>query len=64
MMRSELSDNAWSEPVTQVRVLVADDDKGVRAHFVSLLRQLPGRPGRSHTRGRRRRLRHRLDLLQ
>jgi CheY-like chemotaxis protein len=36
-MRSELSDNAWSEPVTQVRVLVADDDKGVRAHFVSLL---------------------------
>jgi CheY-like chemotaxis protein len=37
MMRSELSDNTWSEPVTQVRVLVADDDKGVRAHFVSLL---------------------------
>jgi CheY-like chemotaxis protein len=37
MMRSELSDNPWSEPVTQVRVLVADDDKGVRAHFVSLL---------------------------
>ena len=36
-MRSELSDNTWSEPVTQVRVLVADDDKGVRAHFVSLL---------------------------
>ena len=37
LMRSELSDNAWSEPVTEVRVLVADDDKGVRAHFVSLL---------------------------
>jgi CheY-like chemotaxis protein len=36
-MRSEVSDNAWSEPVTQVRVLVADDDKGVRSHFVSLL---------------------------
>jgi CheY-like chemotaxis protein len=36
-MRSEVSDNAWSEPVTQVRVLVADDDKGVRGHFVSLL---------------------------
>ena len=36
-MRSEMSDNAWSEPVTEVRVLVADDDKGVRAHFVSLL---------------------------
>ena len=36
-MRAELSDNAWSEPVTHVRVLVADDDKGVRAHFVSLL---------------------------
>jgi CheY-like chemotaxis protein len=37
LKRSELSDNAWSEPVTEVRVLVADDDKGVRAHFVSLL---------------------------
>jgi CheY-like chemotaxis protein len=37
LMRSELSDNAWSEPVAQVRVLVADDDKGVRAHFVALL---------------------------
>lgn len=37
LMRSELSDNAWSEAVRQVRVLVADDDKGVRAHFVSLL---------------------------
>jgi len=36
-MRSELSDNPWSEPVKQARVLVADDDKGVRAHFVSLL---------------------------
>ena len=36
-MRSELSDNAWSEPLTHVRVLVADDDKGVRAHFVSRL---------------------------
>ena len=36
-MRSALSDNAWSEPLTHVRVLVADDDKGVRAHFVSRL---------------------------
>jgi hypothetical protein len=36
-MRSELSNNAWSEPVTDVRVLVADDDNGVRAHLVSLL---------------------------
>jgi CheY-like chemotaxis protein len=36
-MRSELSDNASSQAVTQVRVLVADDDKRVRAHFVSLL---------------------------
>ena len=36
-MHAELSDNAWSEPVTRVRVLVADDDNGVRAHFVSLL---------------------------
>jgi CheY-like chemotaxis protein len=36
-MRAELSDNAWSEPVTHVRVLVADDDEGVRAPFVSLL---------------------------
>jgi CheY-like chemotaxis protein len=41
-MRSELSDNAWSEPVTQVRVLVADDDKVVRAHFVSLLEDANG----------------------
>jgi CheY-like chemotaxis protein len=41
-MRSELSANPWSEPVTQVRVLVADDDKGVRAHFVSLLRDANG----------------------
>ena len=37
MMRSELSDNAWSPAVTRVRVLVADDDKGVRAKFVALL---------------------------
>ena len=36
-MRSELSDNAWSAPVTHVRLLVADEDKGVRAKFVSLL---------------------------
>jgi CheY-like chemotaxis protein len=36
-MRSELSDNASSQAVTQVRVLVADDDKRVRAHFVALL---------------------------
>ena len=36
-MRAELSDNAWSEPLTHVRVLVADNDKGVRAHFVSRL---------------------------
>ena len=36
-MRAELSDNTWSESVTRVRVLVADDDKGVRAHLVSLL---------------------------
>jgi CheY-like chemotaxis protein len=36
-MRSELSDNAWSEPVTRVRVLVAEDDRAVRAHFVALL---------------------------
>jgi CheY-like chemotaxis protein len=36
-MRSELSDNAWSEPVTRVRVLVAEDDRTVRAHFVALL---------------------------
>ncbi len=41
-MRSELSDNAWSEPVAQVRVLVADDDKGVRAHFVALLGNATG----------------------
>ena len=41
-MRAELADNAWSEPVTHVRVLVADDDKGVRAHFVSLLRAATG----------------------
>ena len=31
-MRSELSKNTWS-----LRVLVADDDEGVRAHFVALL---------------------------
>ena len=37
MMRSELSDNASSQPVTQVRVLVADDEKRVRTHFVALL---------------------------
>jgi CheY-like chemotaxis protein len=36
-MRSELSDKALPQAVTQVRVLVADDDKRVRAHFVSLL---------------------------
>jgi CheY-like chemotaxis protein len=36
-MRSELLDNASSQAVTQVRVLVADDDKRVRAHFVALL---------------------------
>ena len=36
-MRSELSDNAWSDPVTRVRVLVAEDDRAVRAHFVALL---------------------------
>ena len=41
-MRAELSDNAWSEPVTHVRVLVADDDEGVRAHFVSLLGDATG----------------------
>ena len=37
MMRSELSDNAWSPAVTRVRVLVADDDRAVRAKFVALL---------------------------
>jgi CheY-like chemotaxis protein len=37
MMRSELSDNTWSPAVTRVRVLVADDDRAVRAHFVALL---------------------------
>lgn len=37
MMRSELSDNAWSPAVTRVRVLVAEDDRSVRAHFVALL---------------------------
>ena len=42
MMRSELSDNAWSPAVTRVRVLVADDDKGVRAKFVALLRDANG----------------------
>jgi CheY-like chemotaxis protein len=42
LMRSELLDNAWSDPWTQVQVLVADDDKGVRAHFVSLLRDANG----------------------
>jgi CheY-like chemotaxis protein len=36
-MRSEPSDNAWSPAVTQVRVLVAEDDSSVRAHFVALL---------------------------
>jgi DNA-binding NarL/FixJ family response regulator len=36
-MRSKLSDNASSQAVTQVRVLVADDDKRVRDHFVALL---------------------------
>jgi CheY-like chemotaxis protein len=41
-MRSELSDKPWSEPVTRVRVLVADDDKGVRAHFVALLGNASG----------------------
>jgi CheY-like chemotaxis protein len=41
-MRAELSDNAWSEPVTHVRVLVADDDEGVRAHFASLLEGATG----------------------
>jgi CheY-like chemotaxis protein len=41
-MRSELTDKASSEPVTQVRVLVADDDKGVRAHFISLLGDVNG----------------------
>ncbi|OAI55338.1 hypothetical protein AYO48_03830 [Gaiella sp. SCGC AG-212-M14] len=41
-MRAELSDNAWSEPVTRVRVLVADEDEGVRAHFVSLLGDATG----------------------
>src|SRR5438876_1950833 len=37
VMRSELSDNAWSPAVTRVRVLVADDDRAVRAKFVALL---------------------------
>jgi CheY-like chemotaxis protein len=37
MMRSELSDNACSPAVTRVRVLVAEDDRAVRAHFVALL---------------------------
>jgi CheY-like chemotaxis protein len=36
-MRSEPSDNAWSPAVTRVRVLVAEDDSSVRAHFVALL---------------------------
>jgi CheY-like chemotaxis protein len=36
-MRSKLSDNASSQAVTQVRVLVADDDKRVRDHVVALL---------------------------
>ena len=42
MMRSGLSNNAWSESVTQVRVLVAEDDQGVRAHFVALLAEANG----------------------
>ena len=37
MVRSELSDNAWTPAVTRVRVLVAEDDRAVRAHFVALL---------------------------
>jgi CheY-like chemotaxis protein len=37
-----VSDNASSQAVTQVRVLVADDDKRVRAHFVSLLGNAKG----------------------
>jgi CheY-like chemotaxis protein len=41
-MRSELSDNASAQAGTQVRVLVADDDEGVRAHFVALLRDANG----------------------
>ena len=36
-MRAEVSDNAWSSAMTRVRVLVADDDRAVRAHFVALL---------------------------
>ena len=42
MMRSQLSDNAWSPAVTRVRVLVAEDDRAVRAHFVALLGKASG----------------------
>src|SRR5207247_8993800 len=36
-VRAQRSNTAWSPAVTRVRVLVADDDKGVRAKFVALL---------------------------